>query len=59
VNAPGDGSVHGAKGWRAVVVTVTVTVIVLVCAGVSPEWISADAALIGVLLNGTQRGWLR
>jgi hypothetical protein len=55
VHAPASGPAHGAKGWHIVVVTVTITVIALACADVSPAWLSAAAAMVGVLLDGTQR----
>ncbi|GAA2280765.1 hypothetical protein GCM10010145_61200 [Streptomyces ruber] len=34
---------------------VTITVVVLAYAGVSPEWLSGAAALVGVLTNSVQR----
>lgn len=46
VNAPDSSQAHGAKEWHVVVITVTITVLVLGCAGVSPEWIAATAALL-------------
>ncbi|MFI7399243.1 hypothetical protein ACIBW9_01900 [Streptomyces sp. NPDC049541] len=55
VHAPGEGPAHGAKGWH-VVVTVTITVVVLASiGGVTPEWLSAAAALIGVLVGSAKR----
>lgn len=51
VTAPGDEPLHGAQRWHVVVVTVTITVVVLVCAGVSPEWLSGIAALVSVLTS--------
>ncbi|MEV1079904.1 hypothetical protein AB0I98_16905 [Streptomyces sp. NPDC050211] len=38
----------GARGWRVIVAAVLILVIVLSCAGVSPEWVAASAALIGL-----------
>jgi hypothetical protein len=55
VNAPGDGWAHGANEWHRVVIIVTITVIVTVCAGLSPEWITAAAALLAVLVVPEQR----
>lgn len=49
VDAPDGGRAHGAEEWHVVVITVTITVIVSACAGVSPDWITAIAALVGVL----------
>lgn len=49
VNAPDDGQAHGANEWHVIVITVTITVIVLGCAGVSPDWIAATAALLAAL----------
>lgn len=48
VSAPGEGWAHGASGWHVIVVTVTITVAVLACAGVSPEWLTAVAAVASV-----------
>jgi hypothetical protein len=55
VDAPGEGPAHGATGWHAVVVIVLITVFVLACTSVSPEWLAAAAALIGVLAGSAQR----
>ncbi|MFE0178507.1 hypothetical protein ACFWZ2_40000 [Streptomyces sp. NPDC059002] len=46
VHAPDGRPKHGANEWHIIVVTVTITVTVLVCAGVSPDWIAATAALL-------------
>lgn len=54
VDSPGDGPVHGAQRWHVIVVTVTITVIVLACAGVSPDWLSGAAALVGVMTGSVQ-----
>jgi hypothetical protein len=53
---------HGANGWRGVVVIVTITVIVTMCAGLSPEWVMAAAALLtaaGAYENRTNAHQLR
>ncbi|WP_405655728.1 hypothetical protein [Streptomyces sp. RK9] len=45
VDAPDGGQAHGANAWHVVVITVITVVIVLACAGVTPEWITAAAAV--------------
>ena len=55
VDSPGEGPAHGAQGWHVIVVIVLITVFVLACDSVSPEWLSAAAALIGVLAGSAQR----
>lgn len=49
VDAPDGGRAHGAEEWHVVVITVTITVIVLACAGLSPDWITAAAAVVAVI----------
>ncbi|MYW62485.1 hypothetical protein GTY65_00050 [Streptomyces sp. SID8379] len=49
MHAPDSGRTHGANEWHVIVITVTITVIVLACAGVSPDWIAAAAAVLGAL----------
>ncbi|MFH8613063.1 hypothetical protein ACH4D5_36905 [Streptomyces sp. NPDC018029] len=55
VNAPDDGRAHGANELHVIVITVTITVIVLACAGVTPDWIAAAAALAGVTSRAAQK----
>jgi hypothetical protein len=47
-HAPDGGWAHGASEWHRVVIIVIITVIVTACAGLSPEWITAAAALLAV-----------
>lgn len=49
VDSPDGRRAHGAERWHIVVITVTITVLVLACAGLSPDWITAAAALVGVI----------
>ncbi|MFH8410681.1 hypothetical protein ACH4FX_38810 [Streptomyces sp. NPDC018019] len=45
----------GAREGQVGAVTVTIIVIVTVCAGMSPEWLSAAAALAALLINRPQQ----
>ncbi len=49
VDSPDGGRAHGAEQWHVVVITVTITVLMLACAGLSPDWITATAAVIAVI----------
>ncbi|MFC8663971.1 hypothetical protein [Streptomyces sp. NPDC057199] len=55
VHAPGGGWAHGASEWHRVGIIVTITVIVTRCAGLSPETITAAAALLAVLAVPNRR----
>lgn len=55
VDAPEEDQLHDAKGWHVVVIPVVIIVIVLACAGVSPEWVSTGAAVIGVAMSYPRR----
>ena len=55
VDAPGEGPAHGAMGWHVIVVIVLITMLVLVNPGVSPEWLTAAAALVGAVAGPVQR----
>lgn len=46
VNYPGEELTHGAMQDRVSIVVVLIVVIVSGCAGVTPEWIAAAAALV-------------
>lgn len=37
---------HGATRWHHIVITIVITVTVAGCAGMSPEWLTAIAALL-------------
>ncbi|GGY90031.1 hypothetical protein [Streptomyces poonensis] len=49
VHALGGDRTHGANGGHRLVVIVTITVIVTACAGLSPEWITAAAAMLAAI----------
>ncbi len=55
VGYPEEGPAHGANEWHDVVITVTIIVIVTVCAGLSPDWITAAAALVTAAAASARR----
>ncbi|MFF8884066.1 hypothetical protein [Streptomyces flaveolus] len=52
VNSPGEELAHGVRQGRVSIVVVLIVVIVAGCAGVTPEWIAAAAALITATAAG-------
>ncbi len=51
---PTGCSAHGARERHTIVITITITIIVTACAGLSPEWATAIAALITTTSGSSQ-----
>ncbi|WAZ26515.1 hypothetical protein STRCI_008098 [Streptomyces cinnabarinus] len=49
---PGGCPLHGASRWHTVVVIVVIAVIVSACAGLSPDWVVACAAIVAAAGSG-------
>ncbi|MGW2787714.1 hypothetical protein ACWC3X_42095 [Streptomyces populi] len=47
---PGGCPVHGATQWYTVVIIVVIAVVMSACAGLSPDWIVAVAALLAATI---------